>query len=99
MKTSSACATIPLVRILLIEDDAPIAAVIKRGLEEARFAVSVARSGAAGLDQALGEPYDLIVLDLMLPGRNGWSVCEALRARRIRTPILMVTARDAVNDR
>jgi len=87
------------VRILLIEDDAPIAGVIKRGLEEARYAVTIARTGAAGLDMALIEPYDLIILDLMLPGRDGWSVCEALRARRVRTPILMVTARDAVDDR
>jgi len=87
------------VRILLIEDDAPIAAVIKRGLEEARFSVSIARSGTAGLELALVEPYDLIILDLMLPGRDGWSVCETLRRRRVTTPILMVTARDAVDDR
>src|SRR5436305_1497245 len=99
MKTSSSLATMGTVRILLIEDDAPIAAVIRRGLEEARFSVSIARTGTAGLEMALVEPYDLIILDLMLPGRDGWSVCETLRRRRITTPILMVTARDAVDDR
>src|SRR5437762_12716673 len=99
MKTSSAFDRMRSVRILLIEDDAPIAGVIKRGLEEARFSVSVARSGTAGLDMARHEAYDLIILDLMLPGRDGWSVCEALRSRRLTTPILMVTARDAVEDR
>jgi DNA-binding response OmpR family regulator len=87
------------VRILLIEDEGPIAAVIKRGLEGARFTVDVAADGAAGLQKALEEPYSLIILDLMLPKRDGWSVCEALRARRVTTPILMLTARDSVEDR
>jgi len=86
-------------KILLIEDDAPIAAVIKRGLEEAHFSVAVARNGTAGLDMALADAYDLIILDLMLPGRDGWSICEALRARRRTVPILILTARDAVDDR
>src|SRR5438552_5865617 len=99
MKTSSCLATMEPMLILLIEDDAAIAAVIKRGLEEARFSVSIARTGTTGLDMARHEAYDLIILDLMLPGRDGWSVCEALRSRRLTTPILMVTARDAVDDR
>jgi two-component system copper resistance phosphate regulon response regulator CusR len=86
-------------RILLIEDEAPIAAVIKKGLEEARFSVDVAYDGATGLEKALEEPYALIILDLMLPRRDGWSVCDTLRARRRTTPILMLTARDAVEDR
>jgi len=86
-------------RILVIEDEAPIAAVIKRGLEGARFSVDVAGDGEAGLQMALGEEYGLIVLDLMLPKRDGWSVCEALRARRVTTPILMLTAREGVADR
>jgi two-component system, OmpR family, copper resistance phosphate regulon response regulator CusR len=86
-------------RILLIEDDPPIAAVVRRGLEEARFSVDLAADGNTGLEMALIEPYGLIILDLMLPGRDGWSVCETLRGRRVTTPILMLTARDAVDDR
>jgi DNA-binding response OmpR family regulator len=86
-------------RILLIEDDAPIATVIRRGLEEARFSVDTAHDGNSGLQKALIEPYALIILDLMLPGRDGWSICETLRGRRMTTPILMLTARDAVDDR
>jgi len=87
------------VKILLIEDDEVIAELIRTGLEEARFEVDVAVDGTAGLRQALQQPYGLIVLDLMLPGRDGWSVCETLRARRNTTPILMLTARDSVSDR
>lgn len=86
-------------RILVVEDEAAIAAVIKRGLEEARFAVDVAADGETGLRAALQHDYALIVLDLMLPRRDGLSVCKELRARRRTTPILMLTARDAVPDR
>jgi two-component system copper resistance phosphate regulon response regulator CusR len=86
-------------KILLIEDEAPIAAVIKKGLEKAHFSVDVAHDGDEGLVRALDGGYALILLDLMLPKRDGWSVCQALRARRDRTPILMLTARDAVSDR
>jgi DNA-binding response OmpR family regulator len=88
-----------VVRILVIEDEAPIAAVLKRGLEEARFAVELARDGETGLQMALDGDYAAIVLDLMLPKRDGWSVCSALRLKRRTTPILMLTARDAVEDR
>ncbi len=86
-------------RILLIEDDEVIAERIQAGLEKAKFPVEIAADGEAGLRMALHGSYSLIILDLMLPGRDGWSVCEALRARRINTPILMLTARDAVEDR
>ncbi len=86
-------------KILLIEDEGPIAAVIRRGLEGAQFHVDVAGDGETGLQLALTEEYGLVILDLMLPRRDGWSVCEALRARRRTTPILMLTARDAVGDR
>ena len=75
------------------------AAVIRRGLESARFQVDVAEDGEAGLSLALAGEYSLIILDLMLPKRDGWSVCQALRNRRITTPILMLTARDTVEDR
>jgi len=85
--------------ILLIEDEPGIAAVIKQGLEEARYSVDVAHDGAAGLDLALNGSYALLILDLMLPGIDGWQVCQRLRARRNTVPILMLTARDAVDDR
>jgi len=86
-------------RILLIEDEAPIAAVIKRGLEGARFSVDLAADGDQGLALALENQYSLVILDLMLPGRTGWDVCRELRERRLDVPILMLTARDQVEDR
>jgi two-component system copper resistance phosphate regulon response regulator CusR len=86
-------------RILLVEDEKAIASVIRRGLEAARFEVDVAPDGEAGLALALEREYAIIVLDLMLPKRDGWSVCEELRARRVLTPILMLTARDGAQDK
>ncbi|MBI3910160.1 MAG: response regulator transcription factor [Armatimonadetes bacterium] len=86
-------------RILLIEDDEVIAERVKVGLERERFAVDVAADGETGLRLARQRPYGLVILDLMLPRRDGWSVCEALRARQNTVPILMLTARDAVEDR
>ena len=86
-------------RILLIEDEAALAAIMRKGLEKAQFAVDWAPDGEAGLEKATEEGYALIILDLMLPGRDGWGICRELRARRDTTPILMLTARDAVRDR
>ena len=86
-------------KILLIEDEAAIAAVVRRGLEQARYQVEGAADGAQGLEMALNENFSLILLDLMLPKLNGWQVCEELRAQRCRTPILMLTARGQVLDR
>ena len=87
-------------RILIIEDDRPIREVIKRGLEEDRtYDVDTAADGETGLEMALDEDYSAIILDLMLPGIDGWRICEELRSRRVNTPILMLTARDAVRDR
>ena len=85
--------------ILLIEDDEVIAELVQMGLEEARFTVEVARDGTSGLQRALEGEYALIILDLMLPGQDGWSICTALRSRHRPVPILMLTARDAVEDR
>ncbi len=85
-------------KILLIEDEEPIANVIRRGLEK-YYTVDVAFDGDTGLERAIEGGYSLILLDVMLPGRDGWSICQALRARRDRTPIIMLTARDAVSDR
>lgn len=86
-------------RILLIEDDEVIGERIKSGLERAHFTVDIALDGETGLHKARDGPYDLLILDLMLPRRDGWSVCEALRLRRNPLPILMLTARGGVEDR
>jgi DNA-binding response OmpR family regulator len=87
------------VNILVIEDNPVIAELVQTGLEEARYTVAVAHDGNTGLERALEGEYDLVILDLMLPGQDGWSVCAALRALRDPVPILMLTARDAVEDR
>src|SRR4051794_32473627 len=86
-------------RILLVEDEEALGAAVKQGLEAVRYAVDWATDGAVGLEMAGRGGYDLVILDVMLPGRDGWSICEALRARRNRTPILMLTARSDVDDR
>ncbi|HEY3379691.1 MAG TPA: response regulator transcription factor [Armatimonadota bacterium] len=87
-------------RILVVEDDALIRDVIKRGLEDDRiYAVETAEDGHEGLRMALEADYAVIILDIMLPGLDGWQICEELRRRRVSTPILMLTARDAVQDR
>lgn len=87
------------VRILLIEDEEDIADVVRLGLEEAHYFVDVASDGLMGLQMASEQEYALLLLDVMLPGISGWEVCRRLRARRDLTPILMLTARDASQDR
>jgi len=87
------------VRILVVEDEWRIAAFIKRGLEEERYAVDVARDGEEALDWAAVVDYDLILLDVLLPKRDGIEVCRVLRSQGSQVPILMLTARDAVEDR
>jgi DNA-binding response OmpR family regulator len=69
------------------------------GLEEAGYAVDVAADGVAGLNMAAEHEYSAILLDIMLPGMNGWEICRQLRSRRDLTPIMMLTARDALQDR
>jgi two-component system copper resistance phosphate regulon response regulator CusR len=86
-------------KILIVEDDAPIAFVIRRGLQSAQFTVEHAADGLTGLEMALAGDYDVIVLDIMLPGMEGWSICEALRRRGCPASILMLTARDSLEDR
>ncbi|MDZ4770690.1 MAG: response regulator transcription factor [Chloroflexota bacterium] len=86
-------------RLLLVEDEPKMRAALEQGLEEARYAVDTAADGDSALEWALNVSYDLIVLDVMLPGQDGFAVCRALRARRIATPVLMLTARDSVEDR
>jgi DNA-binding response OmpR family regulator len=86
-------------RVLLVEDDAKAARLLSRGLREEGFVVDVAGSGEAGDEMAFVGRYDVIVLDWLLPGKDGLAVCRDLRAAGIGTPILMLTARDAVGDR
>ena len=86
-------------RILLVEDEPRMANVIAKGLREQAYAVDIAEDGDAALYQASINDYDLIVLDVLLPRRDGFEVCRELRARSDATPILMLTARAAVDDR
>lgn len=86
-------------RILLVEDEKKLASFIKRGLKEKNYAVDVADNGDDGLFMAESNPYDLIVLDIMLPGQDGIAICRALRKANNTTPILMLTARDEVEDK
>lgn len=86
-------------RVLIVEDERKISAYVKRGLEEQGYAVDAAYTGREALDWAETVTFDLIVLDILLPEMNGLDVCRELRQRGLRTPVLMLTARDAVDDR
>ncbi|MFO1334075.1 MAG: heavy metal response regulator transcription factor [Piscinibacter sp.] len=85
-------------RILIVEDEPKTAAYVRRGLTEQSYAVDVAHDGIEGLHLATSGDYDLVLLDVMLPGADGWSVLRALRRER-QTPVLFLSARDAVSDR
>src|SRR5687768_18443073 len=86
-------------RALVVEDEAKMAALIRRGLVEEGYAADIARTGEEAVWMARATPYDAIVLDVMLPGRDGLSVCRDLREAGVWSPILMLTARDGVQDR
>ncbi len=86
-------------RVLLVEDDRRLRASLCRGLEEAGFAVDEVGDGEEGLSAALTTAYDAVVLDVMLPHLGGFEVARRLRAKRVATPILMLTALDSVDDR
>ena len=86
-------------RVLLVEDDSRIAHFVAKGLREQSYAVDVVRSGEEALYQAAINTYDLIILDVMIPAPDGFAVCKELRNTGLRMPILMLTARDAVEDR
>ena len=86
-------------RILLVEDEPRVASFIAKGLREHAYAVDIAADGEEALYRAGSLPYDFIILDVMLPVRDGHSVCRELRREGQRTPILMLTARDGVDDR
>jgi len=86
-------------RILVVEDEGKIAAFIKRGLKEEGYTVDVASDGEEGYNFIIDNPYDLIILDLMIPKRDGISLCRQTRHDGIETPIIMLTAKTTVSDR
>jgi heavy metal response regulator len=86
-------------RILIVEDEKKVAAFIKKGLEEETYAVDVAYDGEEGLFLGLENQYDLIILDLMLPAIDGLEVLSRLRGNKVDTPILLLTAKDSVEDK
>ena len=86
-------------RALLVEDDAVLAEFVGGGLREAGFVVDHEADGAAGLAAALNRPYDVAIIDLMLPGRDGLSIIDEMRRRRITTPVLILSAKRSVDDR
>jgi two-component system OmpR family response regulator len=88
-----------LVRVLLVEDEIKLASVLRRGLKEEGLAVDVAIKGEDALWMAGATDYDAVVLDVMLPGIDGFEACRRLRAQGVSSPVLMLTARDAVEDR
>lgn len=85
--------------VLIVEDEEKIAAFLRRGLAENGFVVDVAKDGEQGLEYALARKMDLIILDVALPKRDGWSLLAELRKAEIHTPVLFLTARDSVPDR
>src|SRR3954465_7955948 len=86
-------------KLLIVEDQQKAAAYLRKGLGENGFVVDVASGGVEGLHRARSGEYDVVVLDVMLPGRDGWSVLTELRQSGRAVPVLVLTARDAVNDR
>lgn len=86
-------------RILVVEDEVKVARALKEGLERERYEVALVRTGEEGFYRANAETFDLVVLDLMLPGRDGLEILKTLRKRSVQTPVLILTARDALSDR
>ena len=86
-------------RVLVVEDETAIAGFVEQGLAEAGYAVDLAKDGEEALYWISIVPYDVIVLDVMLPDTDGLAVCDELRRRGVQAPVLMLTARDAVEDR
>jgi DNA-binding response OmpR family regulator len=87
------------VKVLIVEDEHKIANLIKQGLEQERFVVDIAYDGTTGFDYASSEPYDVIILDRLLPGMDGLEICQKLRRQGNHIPILMLTAKGQVIDR
>src|SRR5436190_33712 len=86
-------------RILIIEDEKKTTAYMDKSPREAGFQVTTASDGEAGLNLALAKTFDLFIIDVMLPKRDGWSIVATLKRKDVRTPILLLTARDSVRDR
>jgi DNA-binding response OmpR family regulator len=86
-------------RLLLVEDDPTISRFLLKGLREDHHVVDLAEDGPSGVDQAVAVEYDAVILDLMLPGLDGFEVCRQMREQRIDSPILVISARHAVGDR
>lgn len=86
-------------KVLVVEDEKKIAAFVRKGLEAAGFAVEVAQRGDEGYTLATTRPYDALVLDIMLPGRDGLSILRNLRERKIPLPVILLTARSELNER
>ena len=86
-------------RILIVEDEEKMAKALRTGLEADEFSVSIAHTGEEGFFLASTEPFDLVILDLMLPGRDGMEVLAALRQRSVSVPVLILTSKDTVKDR
>jgi DNA-binding response OmpR family regulator len=86
-------------RLLIVEDDVKTARALREAFAKEGFAVTLAYDGGSGMEKLTGEPWDVVVLDWMLPGREGVVLVETLRAHQLRVPVLLLTARDAVDDR
>ena len=86
-------------RVLVVEDEPKMAGLLRRALAEEGYAVDVATDGVTGLDAASGREYDAIVFDVMLPAMTGFEACARLRSLQVWTPVLLLTARDAITDR
>ena len=86
-------------RILIVEDDKKVAAFLQKGLREEQYAVDVCRNGEDAVYEAQVNPYDVIILDIMLPGKDGFTICKELRENDVLTPILMLTAKDSLEDK
>lgn len=86
-------------RILLVEDEMKLAHAIKRALEIQKYAVDVVNNGKEGLDLAIGEDFNLIILDVMLPDMDGIEICKNIRTARIHTPVMMLTAKGQISDK
>jgi two-component system OmpR family response regulator len=86
-------------KLLVIEDEKKIANLLQKGLKEQGYSVEMSHDGNEGLERACAEPYDAILLDIMLPGRDGLSLLRTMRDRKITTPVMILTARGEVNER
>ena len=98
-RPATAAGTIARVRIRVVEDETKVAKALADGLRAERYDVAVARTGEEGFFLGSTQSFDLLVLDLMLPGRDGFDVLAALRGRGVQAPVLILTARDALDDR